>query len=111
MEAGWAVHPAVDRDHRQGAGEAGDSDWDAAREVGAGREPVPAVDVDADEDRLHEEGEALDREAETEDAAEAGREGGPQEAHLKAEDRPRYDPGRKQRRHHLRPAPRQRPIE
>src|ERR671936_1893660 len=98
MEAGWAVHPAVDRDHRQGAGEAGDRNRDAAGEVGAGREPVPAIDVDADEDRLHEEGEALDREAEAEDAAEPGGEGGPQEAHLETEDRPSHNPGGEQGR-------------
>ena len=79
--------------------------------MGPWRQALPPVDVDPDEDCLHEEGEALDREAETEDAAEAGREGGPQETHLETEDRPRHDSGRKQGRHHLRPALRQRPVE
>ena len=110
-EAGRVIHPAVDRDHRQRAGEAGDRDRDAAGEVGAGREAVPAVDVDADEDRLQEEGEALDREAKAEDVAEAGGEVGPEQAQLEAEDRPGHDPGGEQGHHHLRPAPRQRPIE
>src|SRR6266480_1965068 len=35
----------------------------------------------------------------------------PQQAHLETEDRARYDPGREQGRHHLRPALRQRPVE
>ncbi len=105
------VHPAVDRDHRQRPGDAGDRDGDAAGEVGSRGKPVPAVDVDADEDRFHEEGEAFDRKSETEDAAEAGGETGPQQAHLETEDRARDDTGRKQRRHHLRPALRQRPVE
>jgi hypothetical protein len=105
------VHPAVDRDHRQRPGDAGNRDRDAAGEVGARGEPAPAVDVDADEDRLHEKGEAFDRKSETEDAAEAGGETRPQQAHLETEDRARYDPGRKQGRHHLRPALRQRPVE
>jgi len=38
-------------------------------------------------------------------------EGGPEEAQLEAQDRPGHDPGGEQGRHHLRPAPRQRPIE
>ena len=40
--------------------------------VHARRRPVPAVDVDADEDRLDEEREALEREREPEDVAEVG---------------------------------------
>ena len=86
-EARRVVHPAVDRDHHQRAGEAGDHDRDAAQEVRARREPVPAVDVDPDEDRLEEEREALDREAEPEHAAERRGEVRPQQAHLEAEDR------------------------
>ena len=45
----------------------GDHDRDAAGEVSPRRQPIPAVDVDADEDRLDEERESLDREAEAED--------------------------------------------
>ena len=75
------------------------------------REAIPAVDVDRDEDRLEEEREALEREAEPEDLAEAGHESGPQQAHLEAEDRPRYYACGEQREHHLRPAARQRAIE
>src|SRR5438128_12430558 len=71
----------------------------------------PAVDVDTDEDRFHEKGEAFNRKSETEDAAEGGGEAQPQEAHLEAEDRPRYDPSRKQGRHHPRPTLHKGPIE
>jgi len=47
--------------------------------VRARRQAVPAIDVDADEDRLEKEGEALDREAEAEHAAEGGGELRPQQ--------------------------------
>src|SRR5437588_10308808 len=97
------VRPAVDRDHRQRTCEASNRDRDAAGEMGARGEPPPAVDVDTDEDRFHEKGEAFNRKSETEDAAEGGGEARPQEAHLEAEDRPRYDPSREQGRHHPRP--------
>src|SRR6185437_8050819 len=93
-KAGGMVHPPVDRDHRQRAGETGDRDRDAAREMRARRETVPAVDVDPDEDRLHEEGEALDREAKPEHASEGPGETGPEETHLEAENRAGDDAGR-----------------
>ena len=60
-------------------------------EVRPRREAIPAVDVDADEDRFHEEGEAFDREAEPEDAAEGAGEVRPEQPHLEAEDRPGHD--------------------
>src|SRR3954468_7364848 len=47
------VHPAVDRDHQQRAGDTGERDREAAHEMCPWREPIPAVDVDPDEDRLH----------------------------------------------------------
>ena len=105
------IHPRIHRDHRQRAREACNHDRDTGQEVRARREPVPAVDVDRDEDRLDEEREPLEREAEPEDVAEAGHEPGPQQTHLEAEDRPRHDARGEQRDHHLRPAARQRPVE
>ena len=42
----------VDRDDHPRPQEAGDGHGDPAEQVHAGREPVPAVDVDAEEDRL-----------------------------------------------------------
>ena len=62
-EAGRMVHPGVDGDDHQRAGEARQHDRDPRRQVGARGEAIPAVDVDADEDRLDEEREPLDREA------------------------------------------------
>ena len=67
------------------------------------RQPPPPVHVDADEDRLDEEREALDREAQPEHRPERGHEVGPQQAHLEAEDRAGDDPDREQRDHHLAP--------
>ena len=90
-ESGRVVHPRVDGDDHPRAGEAGEDDRQRAEHVRARRQAVPAVDVDPDEDRLEEEREALDREAEAEDAAERGREVRPQQAHLEAEDRARDD--------------------
>src|SRR6266404_2621359 len=104
------VHPAVHRDHHQRAGEAGEDDGEAAEEMHARRETAPSVRVDADEDRLEEEREALDREAEPEHAAERAGERGPQQPHLEAEDRAGDDAGREQRGHDLRPPPRDRAV-
>ena len=110
-EAAWMVHPGVDRDHHQRAGETGDCDRDPAREMRARGQAVPPIDVDANEDRLDEERETLEREAESEDAPERGREVGPQQAHLEAQDRAGDHAHREQRDHHLRPALRQRAVE
>ena len=63
VEPDRVVHPAVDRDHVERAREAREHDRDAGQEVRALGEPVPAVDVDRDEDRLDEERDALQREA------------------------------------------------
>ena len=110
-EARGMVHPGVHGDHHQRAAEAGEHDRDPAREVQPPGQPIPAVDVDADEDRLHEEREALDREAEPEDSAEGRGEVRPQQPHLEAEDRARDHADGEQRQHHLRPAPCERAIE
>src|ERR687891_100968 len=77
----------------------------------AGRQPPPPVRVDADEDRLHEEREPLDREAQPEDAPERRHELRPQEAHLEAQHRPGDHPDREQRHHHSRPTAGERQVE
>src|SRR3954447_1908193 len=77
----------------------------------ARRQPVPAVDVDADEDRLEEEREALDRESEPEDRPEGPGEVRPQEAHLKAEDRAGDHPHGEEGDHHPGPSPGERAVE
>lgn len=110
-EAARVVHPGVDGDHHQRAHKAGDDDRNAAQEVCAWGEAVPAVDVDGDEDGLDEEGEGLEREAEPEDLAEGGHEVRPEEAKLEAQDRAGDDADGEQGQHHLRPALGDRPVE
>jgi hypothetical protein len=56
------VHPAVDGDDEQRAGKARDDHGNAGQQVRTRREPIPAVDVDGNEDRLDEEGETLGEE-------------------------------------------------
>ena len=67
------------------------------------REPVPAVDVDRDEDRLGEEEDPLDREAGAEDVAPALHELRPEQPHLEGEDRAGDGADREQDRRRLRP--------
>ena len=111
IEAAGVVHPTVDRDDEERPGDPRDHDRNAGEEVPARRQPVPSVDVDRDEDRLDEEGEPLEHEAQPEHVAEGGHETRPQQAELEAEDRTRDDADREQREHHLRPAPRDRAEE
>src|SRR5882724_468684 len=75
------------------------------------RQSVPTVHVDRNEDRLDEEGEAFEREAEPEDVTERGHEAGPQETELEAEDGAGDHAHREERDHDLRPAPGARPEE
>src|SRR4051812_32527786 len=77
--------------------------WGSAEQVQARREPVPDVDVDTQEDRLEQERKPLDGEAESEDAAERGREVRPEHAHLEAQHSAGDRADREQRDHH--PAP------
>src|SRR5271168_1084328 len=71
---------------------------------------VPPVDVDANEDRLEEERESLQREAEAEHVAERRDEVWPENAELEAEDRAGHDADGEQCEHHLRPAARNGPV-
>jgi hypothetical protein len=66
-------------------------------------EPVPAVQVDADEDRLEKEGGALQREGQADDGPRVGHEPREQEAQLEADDRARRRAHGKQHAEHLRP--------
>jgi hypothetical protein len=103
-ESGRVVHPGVDRDDEEGPGHARDRDGDSAGEVDPGPQPVPAVGVDAEEDGLHEEREALQREAQAEDVPEVGYPLRPQHAELEGEDGPGDHAHREQREHDPRPA-------
>src|SRR5215212_4344070 len=67
-------------------------------------EPVPAVDVDRDEDRLDEERDALQPERDPEDLAERGHEVRPQQPDLEGEDRPGHHADGEDQQRDLRPA-------
>jgi hypothetical protein len=79
--------------------------------VQARRQPLPAVGVDAHEDGLDEEREALQREAEAEDVPEVGHPLRPQRAELEGQDRSGDHAHREQREHDARPAPGQDAVE
>ena len=86
-EPGGIVHPGVDRDHAERADDAGDiaigismARWRRRRH------PAPAVEVDAEEDRLDEERQPLERERQPKHVAEPAHQTGPQQTHLEAED-------------------------
>ena len=104
LEAVGLVHPGVDRDDGKGAPEPRDHHRDAGPEVGPPGEPLPAEDVDRDEDRLGEEEDALDREREPEDLPEATGELRPQEAELERQDGAGDGAHREQHGRDLRPA-------
>ena len=106
-EALRLVHPGVGGDHREGAADAGDHHRHARPPVRPAAQPLPAVDVDREEDRLGEEEEALDREGDPEGVAEALHEARPEQAELEAEHGAGDGADREGDRHRLRPAPRQ----
>ena len=105
------LHPRVHRQDHERARDPRDGDRNAAQEVQSRRQPVPAVDVDRDEDRLDEERDALEREPQAEHRSEPGHEARPQQPHLEAENRPGHHAHSEQREHRLRPALGELPIE
>ena len=66
-ETGGRVHPGVDADHEDRGGRARDGDRDGAKPMGEWRDFIPAVEIDADENRLDEESEALGRKRDPDD--------------------------------------------
>jgi hypothetical protein len=104
VEALRIVHPRVDREDEERPREARDDDRYPGQEVHAAREPVPAVDVDRDEDRLDEERDPLQAEGDAEDLAPGGHELRPEQAELEGEDRARDDPDGEEDERDLRPA-------
>ena len=110
-EPGRVIHPGVDGDDEERAGDAGDRDREAGQEVRPRREPVPAVGVDADEDGFEEEREALEREAEAEHVPEVLHPHRPQQPEFERQDRAGDDAHGEQREHDPRPAPGERAVE
>ena len=99
---GLFIHPLTEITKNE-PGQPGQNDRNADSEMHAFGQPVPPVDVDRDEDRLHEEGEPLESEREPEHVTEGGHELGPQEPHLERQDRAGDDPDREDDQHRLRP--------
>ena len=79
------VHPRVGDDHEDPREPPRHGDQDPGQEVGPGLHAVPAVEVDAEEDRLGEEGEPLEGERHADDRAGELHEAGPEEAQLERE--------------------------
>jgi len=68
------------------------------------RQPAPAVEVDADEDRLQEEGDAFDRKTDAENVAEPAHHARPEDPELEGEDRSCHGTYSELDRHDNRPA-------
>ena len=103
-DAAGRVHPGVGRKDTECAEEPGRRKREADQEVGTRAQALPAVEVDADEDRLHEEGQALDCKPEAEGGAEAAHHSRPQDPELEREDRPGDRADRELHGHDDRPA-------
>ncbi len=98
MFAGWPatmVKPAGRFMHaftsvtKKALSSAGERDHHAGGEVQLRRDAVAPVEVDAEEDGLREEGEALQREGQADDLAEHAHEARPEQAELERERRAR----------------------
>jgi len=110
-EPGRVVHPGVDGDDEERAGDAGERDREAGQEMRSRREPVPAVGVNADEDGFEEEGEALEGEAQSEHVPEVLHPYRPQQPEFEGQDRAGDHAHGEQREHDPRPAPGERAVE
>jgi hypothetical protein len=87
LEARRRVHPRVRRDDEERRCETADDEREATEEVGAWCEAIPAVEVERQEDRLDEEGEALEAERHADDAAGEFHEPRPEQPELEREHR------------------------
>ena len=103
-KSGRRVHPRVHREDAERAGNTRQRDRDQNGAMLLGWHAFPAVEVDAEEDRLEEERDALQRERQPDHVAELAHELRPQQAHLEAEDRARHRADGEQHRRDLRPS-------
>ena len=109
-EAGRGVHPGVGSYDEEGGRDARHDDRDPRQQVCPRRKTVPAVEVDAQEDRLYEKGDALDGEGESDHLAVVGHQARPQHAEFDGEDGARHSAHGKEHTEHPRPAARQQPV-
>ena len=103
-EALRGVQPRVGGDDAGSAEHRHERDRHSRPEVRSGAEPVPAVDVDGDEDRLEEERARFDVEPQAEHVAELAHEAGPEEPELERQHRAGDRADGEGHRHDLRPA-------
>jgi hypothetical protein len=103
-EALRGVQPRVRGDDAGSTEHRDERDGDASPQVRPRAEPVPAVDVDRDEDRLEEERDRLDVERKAEYVAELAHEPGPEQPELEREDGAGHRADREGHRHDLRPS-------
>ncbi len=103
-EAGRVVHPGVDRHDAEGADHPGDAHRHQHQQVLTRRHPAPAVEVDAEEDRLDEERQPLEGERQPEHVAEAAHQPRPEHSHLEAEHRAGHGTDGEEHGRDLRPA-------
>ncbi len=104
------LHPRVRRDHQHAGRHAAERDRDAGQPVRARREPVPAIQIEAEEDRLDEEGVALERERRSDHAARHRHEARPEQPQLEGERGAGHGADRERQRRRLRPLLRERAV-
>ena len=89
-EADRVLHPGVDGQHHDRGHGAADRHRDAAPPVLPRRQPIPAVEIQAEEDRLDEERVALEREGRPDQRPGEGHEARPEQAQLERQRRARH---------------------
>jgi hypothetical protein len=103
-EPGGLVHPGVDERDEERGGRAAHRDHHAGEQVHAARDAAAAVEVDAEEDGLGEEGVTLERERQPDRLAGRLHEARPEQAELERQHGARHGPDGEQDRGALRQA-------
>ena len=85
---GWRVHPRIRRDDEHARERAACGNEDTGAQMHAAADPVPPVQINAEEDRLEEEREPLQREGKGDNRARERHEARPQQAELERQDGP-----------------------
>ena len=97
-ESRGCVHPGVRSDNERSGEGAADRHHDACECVGPRTELLPAIQVQAQEDGFEEKREPLQGERHSDDVARRFHKGGPEQAELERQHRPRHCPDREEYR-------------
>ncbi len=103
LESGRRVHPRIGGHHEDSRGHPAQGHRHSGPDVRQRRDPVPAVEIDPEEDGLGEEGKALQRERHPDDPAGVLHELRPQQDQLEGQHRSRDGADREQDRGPFRP--------